>query len=70
MWILSGIFKVAGVVLTLCVWGLIPDLLWEYGYKFPALMTFLIIPIVLFELVHRYNEWKGLARPNAKERRA
>ena len=61
----TTVFEVAGVVLALCAWGLIPQLLWEHDYRLGAMAAFLLLPIGYFELACSYNE-RHQARQNLR----
>lgn len=58
MKLLTGFLKIAGVVICLFVWGLVPDLLWDHGYKFLATITFILIPYCLLYFAFSYGEWR------------
>jgi hypothetical protein len=58
MRLLTGFSEIVGVVMGLCMWGLVPDLLWDHGYNFLAALAFIVIPYCLFYLVHCYGEWQ------------
>jgi hypothetical protein len=59
MRLLTGFSEFVGVVIGLCMWGLVPGLLWDRGYNFIAALSFIVIPYCLFYLAHSYEEWQG-----------
>ena len=50
MKLLAGFANIVGVLISLCVWGLVPDLLWDHGYKLFAAIAFVFIPFCLLHL--------------------
>ena len=58
MKLLISFLESVGVLLALGIWGIIPTVLWDYGYSFLAMVAFLAIPFALFSLVHQYYEWR------------
>ena len=44
------VLELAAVILALCVWGLIPELLREHDYNFLGAVGFLILPVCLMRL--------------------
>jgi hypothetical protein len=58
MRVLIGFLEAIGVIIAIGAWGLIPDILWDYGYKLWAMVAFVVIPIGLFDLAQRYDEWR------------
>ena len=58
MRLLTGFSEIVGVLFGLCVWGLVPEILWDNGYKFFAAAAFISIPYFLFYLAHSYGEWQ------------
>ena len=54
----QGILEITGVLSAICAWGLAPDLLWDYGYKLWAMIYFVLMPPVLFYIIHYYEDWR------------
>ena len=52
---LDRALEIAGVILALCVWGLIPEVLKEYDHNLLAAVVFLLLPVGFFELAYRYS---------------
>lgn len=68
---LIGLLEIGGVILALVTWGLVPTLLWDYGYDFLGMVAFVIIPLGLFALAHKHDELRSspLRNVNAVGRR-
>ena len=60
---LDRVLELAAVILALCVWGLIPELLREHDYTFLGAVAFLVLPYAFFELACRYSSRRKGGRP-------
>ena len=58
MKLLICFLETLAVIIALGLWGLIPDMLWDYGYKLGAMAAFLIIPFGLFFIAQSYGDWR------------
>jgi hypothetical protein len=67
MKLLIGFLEIVGVLVALSTWGIIPALLWDYGYNSLALVTFLVIPFCLFTIALEYEEWRAPRRRRYKD---
>ena len=52
---LDRVLELSAVMLALCVWGVVPELLKEHDYNLLAAVVFLVLPVCFFELACRYN---------------
>jgi hypothetical protein len=56
----TGILDIVAVVFALGSWGLITDMLWDAGYKLPAMAAFILIPAGFFYLAPWYDQWRKI----------
>ena len=62
------VLELAAVILALCVWGVIPELLRERDYNLLAAVVFLLLPVCFFELAYCYNDRQKSSRPQCMRR--
>lgn len=58
----DSVLELVAIILALCVWGVIPELLREHDYNLLAAVVFLVLPVCFFELAYRYNDRQKVSR--------
>jgi len=62
------VLELAAVILALCMWGVIPELLREHDYNFLAAVVFLVLPVCFFELAYSFNHRQKASKPQCMRR--
>ncbi|MGA7329611.1 MAG: hypothetical protein WBX25_35305 [Rhodomicrobium sp.] len=58
MRLLTVFLEIVGVMLALCLWALITDILWDDDHRLLAMAAFVLIPAGFFNLALGYDEWR------------
>ncbi len=62
------VLELAAVILALCLWGFIPELLREHDHNLLAAVVFLVLPVFFFELAYCYNGRQKASGPRCMRR--
>ncbi len=63
MRLLVNLLEILAVIVALCLWGLVPEILSDYGYPLASMAAFILIPLGLLRLgiIYQMRRRKPLA---------